>query len=174
MIDSEQLILNNPFWIFSLEQWKNTALQRQLLHLQDEKHHRINFLLLAMWLSFEHKDMRTHYQTLKAESSPWHHNILTPIRQARKALSTHIRSQDPTLKTQLQACELHAEQIEQAVLYQASLSIPVEKNVQYDALDWLVINLSASGLDKSELFLVISHCLSAYPAERIRTRIQAH
>jgi hypothetical protein len=46
MKDLSSLQLDNPFWQFSLQQWKNSKLQQQLLSLQDEKAYRINLLLL--------------------------------------------------------------------------------------------------------------------------------
>ena len=124
MKDLDHLALDNPFWQFSLLQWKNDNLQQQLLNLQDNGNFRINLLLLAMWLSFEHKDIRSHYQELIAKSSQWHKQIVAPIRNARKALPRQLSNQSQAFKNQLQTCELQAEQIEHALLYQTSLGIP--------------------------------------------------
>lgn len=172
-IDFEKLWLENPFWEFSLSQWKLSPLQQQLLDLQNTKNHRINLLLLSMWLSFEHKDIRPYYATIIENSHDWHTNIVTPIRQARQALShAHSLKQLP-LKAQLQTCELNAEQIEQALLYDACSEIPVTEEKSLDSLDWLIRNLSASGLAKTDLSLLIQNCLPTYPAKHISERLQA-
>ena len=149
IIDIETLSLDNPFWQFSLSQWKLKPLQQQLLDLQNTQDHRINLLLLSMWLSFEHKDIRPYYASILENSHDWHTNIVAPIRHARQSLANMIALKPPPLKTQLQACELH------------------------DSLDWLIRNLSASSLDKSDLSLLIQNCLPTYPAKRINERLQA-
>ena len=173
MKDLDHLALDNPFWQFSLLQWKNDNLQQQLLNLQDNGNFRINLLLLAMWLSFEHKDIRSHYQELIAKSSQWHKQIVAPIRNARKVLPRQLSNQSQAFKNQLQTCELQAEQIEHALLYQTSLGIPKSNQPKFDSLDWLVVNLSASELAKSDLFLLIQNCLPMHPAKRINERLQA-
>lgn len=173
MTNLDQLALDNPFWQFSLAQWKNKPLQQQLLSLQDSGNYRINLLLLSMWLSFDCKDIQPHYPSLVYKSSTWHDQIVSPIRNTRKALSAELSTQSHSLKTQLQACELQAEQIEQALLYEASLNIPRSISDQFDSLDWLISNLSASGLAKSDLSLLIQNCLPTYPVDRINERLQA-
>lgn len=172
IIDIETLSLDNPFWQFSLSQWKLKPLQQQLLDLQNTQDHRINLLLLSMWLSFEHKDIRPYYASILENSHDWHTNIVAPIRHARQSLANMIALKPPPLKTQLQACELHAEQIEQALLYDACLNIPATHEKSLDSLDWLIRNLSASSLDKSDLSLLIQNCLPTYPAKRINERLQ--
>lgn len=174
MKNLDNLILDNPFWQFSLLQWKNNALQQQLLDLQNIQNYRINFLLLSMWLSFEQKDINPHYTFLMDKSSEWHSNIVEPIRNARKTLSNQNTLHTNALKKQLQACELQAEQIDQALLYHASLEIPKSTRLQFDSLDWLIANLSASELAKSDLSLLIQNCLPNYPVEHITQRLQAY
>ncbi|MFT6031409.1 MAG: hypothetical protein ACI8O8_003161 [Oleiphilaceae bacterium] len=173
MKDLSSLQLDNPFWQFSLQQWKNSKLQQQLLSLQDEKAYRINLLLLGMWLSFEHKDIRPHQDNLIAQTSEWHENIVLPLRQVRQALPSELPQQSRSLKTQLQTSELHAEQIEQALLFKACAKIPDSKTIKLDSLDWLVLNLSASHLEKSDLFLLIQNCLPMHPTHRINERLNA-
>tara|TARA_R110001592_G_C12993008_1_gene735212 strand:- start:330 stop:854 length:525 start_codon:yes stop_codon:yes gene_type:complete len=173
MKDLSSLFLDNPFWIFSLQQWKNSKLQQQLLSLQNEKNFRINLLLLAMWLSFEHKDIRPHLTELIAKSSEWHEKIVAPIRQVRQAIPSKLPQQSLPLKTQLQASELHAEQIEQALLYRACEDIPESKTAGLDSLDWLILNLSASDLGGNDLSLLIQNCLPMHPIHRINKRLNA-
>ena len=173
MNNLSQLQLDNPFWQFSLQQWNNKVLQEQLLALQNEQDYRINLLLLAIWLSFEHKDIRPHLAELIKQSSEWHEQIVAPIRQVRQAIPSELPKQSQSLKAQLQACELQAEQIEQALLYQACDAIPLERVEKRDSLDWLILNLRASDLPKSDLSLLIQNCLPMYPAQRIIERLQA-
>ena len=93
MNNLSSLQLDNPFWQFSLKQWQNKNLQQQLLRLQNEQGYRINLLLLAMWLSFEYKDIRPHLDDLIAQSSEWHEQIVAPIRQARQAIPLQLPQQ---------------------------------------------------------------------------------
>ncbi len=173
MKDLSLLTLDNPFWQFSLQQWKNTKLQQQLLKLQNQQNFRINLLLLAMWLSFEKKDMRPHLDNLISQSREWHEQVVAPIRQARQSLPTQLPEHSLALKSQLQACELHAEQIEQALLYEACEKIPKSNSPELDSLDWLILNLTASDLDKSDLSLLIQNCLPMHPIPRITDRLNA-
>tara|TARA_R110002049_G_scaffold43726_2_gene128633 strand:+ start:938 stop:1462 length:525 start_codon:yes stop_codon:yes gene_type:complete len=172
MTDLSSLQLDNPFWQFSLKQWQNKALQQQLLSLQNNQGYRVNLLLISMWLSFEYKDIRPHLNNLITKSSEWHEQIVTPIRQARQAIPAPQPQQSLSLKSQLQACELQAEQIEQAILYQACKDIPEGKSNQLDSLDYLLLNLAASDLDKSDLLLLIQNCLPMHPIQRINERLQ--
>lgn len=174
MKDLSSLPLSNPFWQFSLKQWQNSAIQAHLLSLQDNQNHRINLLLLAMWLGFEHKDIRSHLQRLLTESQQWHDRIVSPIRLARQAMPKTLPDLSFQLKEQLQACELQAEQIEQAILFQESIQIPVSEKTNYDSLDWLIINLSASDLGEIDLLLMIQNCLPTYPTQRISDRLRIH
>jgi uncharacterized protein (TIGR02444 family) len=171
----DHLELNNPFWQFSLTQWKNPALQAQLLTLQNEHGFRINLLLLAMWLSFEGRDIRPHVETFISESRTWHEHVVVPLRLTRQCLPGAVCA----LKKHVQACELEAEQIEQALLYASSLKCTAEhasavQHTRLDSLDWLIINLSASGLVQSDLSLLIQNCLPSYPVKRIDERIRQH
>lgn len=171
----DQLELDNPFWQFSLAQWKHPALQRQLLDLQDTKGYRINLLLLSMWMSFLHRDLRPCLTAVIEDSKTWHEQVVTPLRETRKCLPNSATA----LKQQIQACELQAEQIEQAILYSSSLkhcsqSATTQKGVDYDSLDWLIMNLSASKLSESDLSLLLQNCLPSYPVNRIDARIKEH
>lgn len=174
-IQLDQLELNNPFWHFSLEQWTKPALQAQLLALQNKQDYRINLLLLAMWLSFEQRDLRPHIHQFIEDSQAWHEQVVVPLRTTRQRLPMSAAE----LKKQVQACELQAEQIEQALLYATSMNCDADhqltdQSLAYDSLDWLICNLSASGLTESDLFLLVQSCLPVYPADRIRQRMSRH
>ncbi len=176
--DLAGLPLLNPFWQFSLQQWKSTALQRQLIALQNERGQRINLLLLSMWFSFEHKDIRPYLNALIDASQAWHEHIVAPLRTARQMLPQALPEPCHQLKQHIQACELQAEQVEQAILYQHALHCETAQTAKqqpdYDSLDWLIINLSASELAQTDLFLLIQNCLPSYPAARIQARLDKH
>lgn len=172
MTDLSSLQLDNPFWQFSLKQWQNKALQQQLLSLQNDQGYRVNLLLISMWLSFEYKDIRPHLKSLIEKSSQWHEQVVSPIRKARQAIASALPQQSQSLKPQLQACELQAEQIEQALLFQACEDIPANTSNKLDSLDYLIQNLSASDMDKSDLSLLIQNCLPMHPIEQINERLQ--
>jgi uncharacterized protein (TIGR02444 family) len=175
LLNPDQLMLDNPFWRFSLEQWQKPALQAQLLSLQNEQGLRINIVLLAMWLSFEQRDIRAQIDTLIADSQCWHEDVVIPLRHTRQSLPSSVSD----LKKQVQHCELQAEQIEQAILYTSCLKCFADHSAdihqrQFDALDWLILNLPASGLGQSDLSLLIQNCLPSYPPSRIDERITLH
>lgn len=173
MKDLSSLILDNSFWQFSLKQWKSTSLQQQLLNLQNEQGYRVNILLLSIWLSFERKDIRPHLQNILDKTREWHDQIVTPIRQARQAIPAKLPSPNNALKSQLQNCELQAEQIEQALLFQESMRIPKNDTPELDSLDWLILNLSASDLSKTDLSLLLQNCLPTHPSHHIDERLHA-
>lgn len=172
MIDISRLKLDNPFWRFSLKQWQYQALQEQLLSLQDKKGIRINLILLAMWLSFDRKDLRPYRDVLLKHTHSWHSQIVAPLRKIRQSLPKDLPNQRASLKTQVQSCELQAEQIEQALLFEACVDIKPESSTNLDSLDWLLINLRASDIEESDLFLLIRNCLPNYPEHRIRERMK--
>lgn len=174
-IQVDLLELDNPFWQFSLEQWKNPALQKQLLNLQDTQGIRINLLLLAMWMSFAQRDIRPCLTAITEATRAWHEQVVTPLRTTRKCLPASAGA----LKKHVQTCELQAEQIEQALLFTSSQAfssgqISTPQYHTYDSLDWLILNLYASGLAESDLSLLIQTCLPGYPVHRIDERITQH
>ena len=153
------LTLDNPFWQFSLKQWKNESLQKALLSLQDQHNFKINRLLFAMWLGVENKLLEPHLETLEQETSDWQTQVVEPLRSIRKILAKHH------LKDCVQEAELQAEQIEQALLFKLSEQIP--ETVHLNTLYILTHNLFASRLPESHLLLCIQACLPAYSQAHI-------
>jgi len=164
-----ELELNNPFWQFSLKQWQDNAFQRLLIRLQDEQALRINLVLFSIWLSFEKKQIGLFYGDLIQSTQEWHHQIVTPLRNARKSLPSTLSNSD--LKTHMQNSELQAEQYEQAILYRYSLGLSSYELDDIGTLDMLIKNLFASQLSETQLSLIIRACLPTYPEERISQRI---
>jgi len=169
--DLGTLALDNPFWQFSLQQWNNNALQEILLELQDEQGFRINILLFSIWLAFERKTLHSYLTNIIESTEQWHTQVVHPLRQVRKSLPKILPK--PSLKAQIQENELQAEQIEQAILYRCSLSIPKIESSHLDSLQILTKNLNVSELSKSDLLLLIQACLPAQPLHRIEQCIEA-
>lgn len=170
----DNLIMDNPFWQCSLTLWQNKSLQSQLLRLQNTQDYRVNLLLLAIWLGLEGKDLRAHLHKLSEQVNTWHESIVAPIRQVRQALPKSLPDAVASLKAQLQACELQAEQVEQALLFQYTQELPSIEDPKFDELDCLIVNLSASELGESDLLLILQHCLPNYSVQQIKQRIQSH
>jgi len=164
------LELDNPFWQFSLQQWNNDALQKNLLKLQNEQGFRINILLFSIWLAFEKKNIHAHLATIIRSTEQWHTQVVHPLRQVRKNLPQILPK--PSLKAQIQQSELQAEQIEQAILYRCSLSIPKIESTHLNSLQILAKNLFVSALSKSDLLLIIQACLPVHPLHHIEQCIE--
>jgi len=154
----DTLALDNPFWQCSLLLWQNKALRTLLLRLQDEQNQRINLLLFAIWLAKQNKVIKTDFKQFCLESDAWHDSIVSPLRAARKELpKLDVVS---AFKSQIQACELLAEQYEQALLFKSSIDIQSSEteNINFEAR--LRINLSTGQLRDSDLSLIIDILVS--------------
>ncbi len=162
----DALVLDNPFWHFSLSIWKNKALQSSLLSLQDEQSFRINLILFSMWLGLENKLIAAHLESIEKETQSWHEQVVAPLRRIRKTLPKH------PLKSDVQQSELHAEQIEQAILFK--ISARFEKNTANTVIDTLIANLFASRLPETHLLLCIQACLPIYSETDIQSHIRKH
>jgi uncharacterized protein (TIGR02444 family) len=160
-----ELRLDHGFWQFSLEKWQQPALQKALLLLQDTQGFQINHLLFAMWLGLERKLIGPQQSQIKLQTETWHRQVVSPLRSLRQSLPKHA------IRTTVQKAELDAEQIEQALLFQLSASIPVSGS---DSLTILIENLFASRLPKSHLLLFIQTCLPDYSTQEIQSQINVH
>ena len=191
------LLLDNDFWQFSLSLWQNKKAQAVLLRLQNEHALRVNLLLFSMWLALEKKDINLYILTALKRTESWHQEVVMPLRSVRQTLPSHTPI--PSLKPQVQASELLAEQIEQSLLYQCSRSTASPHNMMTNCakstLSILVKNILACSLHSqtiaqmdadevhqnkkfdtvstSDLLLLVQACLPLHPAAEISACIES-
>jgi uncharacterized protein (TIGR02444 family) len=111
------LVLDNPFWRFSLAIYSTPGVSAECLALQETLGIDVNLLLFCAWTGAEHriKLTPTELDEFSATVRDWHEQVVLPLRGARQALKV-IGGHD-TLREKVKAAELESEQIEQAMLY---------------------------------------------------------
>jgi len=191
------LQLDNDFWKFSLSFWQDKKAQEILLRLQDTQHLRVNLLLFSMWLGIERRNITHHLLSILEATESWHQQVVAPLRQVRKALPLQLPTS--TLKPQVQNSELLAEQVEQSLLFNCALKIPVAtpkiNRPPDNTLSILIKNLLACAshaqsiqqlntlgnhqnkkfdtLSPSDLLLLVQACLPIHPASHISACIDS-
>ena len=117
------LPLDNPFWQFSLRVYAVPAAAAECLELQRVLSINVNLLLFCGWISASRRialrsvDIRS----IEGEIGGWHTLAVLPLRKIRDQLKPLPAMQHEAVQAfrrQLLADELHAEQIEQALLFQ--------------------------------------------------------
>lgn len=162
--------LDNPLWRYALRVYAQPEIAALCLKAQ-EQGASVNRLLLAAWLAAQGR-------TLPACPEPsallqWSATILQPLRELRYRLREKKQAQQQPLYARLKQCELDAEQVELAYLWQwvEAVQTPERVRVDRDGLcqqlhhaaqlatdqpqpDWLLAlatHLMAAGLESNEL-----------------------
>ncbi|MCC6949711.1 MAG: TIGR02444 family protein [Bradyrhizobiaceae bacterium] len=120
---SEPLVLDNPFWRFSLRLYAQEAVRKECLSLQDTFGIDVNILLFTAWLAAERaaKLDEAGVAAIEAVTKPWHAAAVLPLRSARrqvKELNLFLRPEIASLRRKVADLELESEQIEQALLFE--------------------------------------------------------
>lgn len=109
------------FWDWSLEQYARPGAADTLLALQDENGLNVNILLWCGWCARDYAE--TPELVLRKAidlSGAWTRDVTGPLRQARRALKSPPPQAGAAaagaLRTEIKACELGAERIEQDML----------------------------------------------------------
>lgn len=121
MEDAVELTENkqlNPLWEYSLGSYKRAGVETTCLALQDEFNLNVNFLLYCCWLATQSIKMSDAelLQQVK-ELRYWDHEVVLPLRQARRALGKLRAEEALALKERVSACELEAEEVFQDEIY---------------------------------------------------------
>jgi len=121
------LVLDNPFWAYSLTIWALPNAQQALLALQDDFDCRINALLFACWTGSLGQSLQAQLIQAIENSASWHRDTVTPLRAVRRGLRQEMPEESrqslvpqkplEAFKQAMLAAELQAEQIEQALFY---------------------------------------------------------
>lgn len=107
--------MSHAFWDWSLEKYDHDDVKTACLDLQDRSGFNVNILLWCCWLAQESRDASSLVEQAVRTIEPWSSRFTCAIRKTRqKALKDPHAS---ILYTSLLACELDAERIEQAMLF---------------------------------------------------------
>jgi uncharacterized protein (TIGR02444 family) len=125
---SALLLLDNPFWQFSLRVYAQPDVAAECLDLQRVLSINVNLLLFCSWVAISRRialdaaDVRL----LESEIHDWHRLAVLPLREIRDTLKSASEMQHQAVQAfrqQILASELRAEQIEQALLFQRAKSL---------------------------------------------------
>jgi uncharacterized protein (TIGR02444 family) len=116
-----------PFWTFSLEVYARNGVEAACLELQERHQLDVNLLLLCCWLGTRGIRLgEAEVAGVRQQVGDWRARVILPLRTVRRHLkdlgTSPSRSIAPlvdqvrSLRRRLQAAELDAERVEQAVL----------------------------------------------------------
>lgn len=114
----------SPFWTFSLAVYREGAVQRECLELQDRYGVDVNLLLFCAFIGAVRGAVMPDQAVRLAAAivADWHRNIVANLREVRRALKPLASNASPTaasaaaLRQTVKAMELEAERIEQTML----------------------------------------------------------
>ena len=117
-----QLRLDNPFWTFSLKVYAIDGVAAECLAVQDTNSVDVNLLLFAAWLGAVHHRSLTDgdIRAMHSAAAGWHNGVVRPLRTIRQDMKAAEQIQFDavrTLRKDIAALELKAEQVEQALLF---------------------------------------------------------
>ena len=115
------LQLDNAFWRFSLAVYFQNGVASECLSLQEGQGIDVNLLLYCAWLGRRGISMSSSDLAVASEAvHTWHDAVVRPLRQTRKAVKELASDKFEHFRGRLKSLELEAEQIEQALLFQAA------------------------------------------------------
>ncbi len=124
---AQNLMAQNPFWDFSLAVWGREAVAPACLALQARHAIDVNILLFCGWAGRRGRALDTaDLGGLIEAVRPWRDAAVLPLRDLRVWLKTQQVAPSAaakTLRERIEACELEAEAIQQALLI-AAIAIP--------------------------------------------------
>jgi uncharacterized protein (TIGR02444 family) len=113
---------DNPFWRFSLAVYGKPGVADECLALQRALGTDVNVLLFCAWAGSARRALLSARDVAEiAEMTrPWHEAAVRPLRSVRdtvKAMPEFAHGEVKALRKEILAAELHAEQVEQALLF---------------------------------------------------------
>lgn len=113
------LQLENPFWTFSLDVYARAGVAEECLGLQARHGIDVNALLFCAWAGRKALLRERQVAGIVARVEAWQQRTVLPLRTVRQALKEMVAIGEPvtTLRKDVAAAELKAEQIEQAMLF---------------------------------------------------------
>ena len=118
---------DNPFWRFSLVVHGAPGVDAECLALQDTHGIDVDVLLFCVWVGARGTLLSSDdLAAIEALVQPWRDTAIAPLRAARRGIKTLPQAADDdvaTLRKDVAALELRAEQIEHAMLYQRARAL---------------------------------------------------
>lgn len=116
---------DNPFWKFSLAVYAQPGVTAECLALQSALNIDVNVLLFCGWLGADKKIILAgkNFTAIDAKVRRWHEAVVRPLRSVRQTMKPMPEMEDAAVKglrKEIAAIELHAEQVEQAILFDAA------------------------------------------------------
>jgi uncharacterized protein (TIGR02444 family) len=109
------LDLDNFFWQFSQRLYAQPGVAKVCLALQDECGIDVNLVLFISWLAELGKEMTsTEFENLQAHVQEWRSEVVENLRLARRYVKPRSHAKH---YAELKRCELNAERIQQAMMY---------------------------------------------------------
>lgn len=120
----------SPFWQFSLRVYRDQAVQRACLELQDGSGVDVNVLLFMLWLGSNGRQLSgQEVRSVIDAVEPWRGGVVVPLRTARQNLKQTVAAIDAkgaeALRLQVKRMELEAERLQQEALHGMSVSRPL-------------------------------------------------
>lgn len=119
----------HAFWRFSLDTYRVADVAAACLALQDSCGADVNMLLYCCWIGQDGRTLdKRDLRAALAATARWQSAVITPLRQARRALK-HAPGSLPTawsdqLRKRIGAVELDLEYVEQRMLADAAQRLP--------------------------------------------------
>lgn len=166
---------DNPFWKFSLAVYAQPGVAAECIALQSALNIDVNVLLFCAWLGADRKIILTekNLAAIDAQVRRWHETVVRPLRSIRQAMKPLPEMADETvqnLRKEIAANELRAEQIEQALLFDAAdqvtegAAIAAETGRAVHANVTAVVQRNATGAAQTAPARLLIAAALAYPA----------
>ena len=107
--------MSNPFWDFSLSNYRRDGVAQTCLTLQDEFGLDVNVLLYGGWLAAMDQCLtEDHLAGIAATIAPWRERVVLPLRILRRQWRDYPAAID--LRDEVKALELQAERQQQDMM----------------------------------------------------------
>lgn len=147
MLDAVKVVggeMYNPLWDYSLISYKRAGVETICLTLQDEFNLNVSFLLYCCWLSTSAiKVADSELLQQVRELRYWDHEVLMPLRQARRALVNLRITETEELKKKVVLCELEAERLFQNEIYSSFVQLNKKPETAQAAVNKKKLGLSS-------------------------------
>jgi uncharacterized protein (TIGR02444 family) len=151
------LPLDGPHWTFALDLYQRPGIADTCLLLQDAAGIDISFLLFVLFVTKEHRAALDQTDLAKLDEiiAPWRDEVIRPLRSLRRRIkggpSPAPSPATEALRDRIKAAEIHAEQIELAVLAQ-----------------WLERNTPKANAAPIDIAALVDHLIGNFPSRTDR------
>ncbi|PCJ15880.1 MAG: TIGR02444 family protein [Gammaproteobacteria bacterium] len=122
--------LENPFWDFSIDAYRQAGVESICLQLQDLHSLNVNFVLYCCWLGKQSMQVSSAEMSLLVkELRLWDSDVVAPLREVRRSLDTIKEEAASLLRTEVLNCEVQAEKLFQGQIYRFA-QVMIEKKIQ--------------------------------------------